>query len=521
MNVASEAHTAHFGPISKEMIDYVENKVLLHSRYLFTQTVMRVQYAYCTHCNQHHRPEETLKHCQKAVCPHCSSQCTVKKSHVGRKYLQDKAYVVFYEKSIIDPRVMTAVGFYVRRDYSGDYKNVTTYYKASCSYVFKENGESTMYYTGYYSDTQWYKRENITSEYPLYKNGVPCYCSLESIKAAVKGTPMQYSTWENYWDGSGSDMTKFFGLYSKYPCIEYLTKLKYEYFVWAKLYDMRTYDAIKWSGKTIEEVLRLRKKDLKQFISNKSTILERDEIGALTLRLYQLTLKDSNRPNFEELKRIATNVYPYFSQMKPMFKFQNVRACARYIEKQFSKNRRVFYDKTSVVTMWKDYMEECKALEFDLKRLEIVFPHNLATAHESTMSQVKIQMSEIEKRRIAQRAQELEVYRFAWRDYIIRPAQSGQEIIDEGKVLSHCVGGYAQRHAKGETSILMIRKYADQDTPFFTLELKDGQVKQVYGYKNLRMSGDLIELIDAFKTEKLVKGKRKTKNSNKPQGVAV
>lgn len=95
-------------------------------------------------------------------------------------------------------------------------------------------------------------------------------------------------------------------------------------------------------------------------------------------------------------------------------------------------------------------MEECKTLGFDLKRLEIVFPHNLATAHDSTMSQVKIQMSEIEKRRIAQRAQELEVYRFAWRDYIIRPAQSGQEIIDEGKVLSHCVGGYAQRHAKGK-----------------------------------------------------------------------
>lgn len=111
MNVASEAHTAHFGPISKEMIDYVENKVLLHSRYLFTQTVLRVQYAYCTHCNQRHRPEEPLKHCQKAVCPHCNSQCTVKKSHVGRKYLQDKAYVVFYEKSIIDPQVMTAVGF--------------------------------------------------------------------------------------------------------------------------------------------------------------------------------------------------------------------------------------------------------------------------------------------------------------------------------------------------------------------------------------------------------------------------
>ncbi|KUP24899.1 PcfJ domain-containing protein [Paenibacillus sp. DMB5] len=521
MNTEFHAHQAHFGPISKEMTDYVENHVLLKSRYLFTKTVMRVQFAYCTHCNQQHRPEEPLKHSHIAFCPHCNSQCIVKKSHVGRKYMQDKAYVVFYEKSIIDPQVMTAVGFYVRRDYAGDFKDVKTHYKASCSYVFKMNGESTMYYTGYYSDTKWFKRDKIASEYPLYKNGVPCYCSLDSIKAAIKGTPMQYSTWENYWDGSDSDMTKFFGLYSKYPCIEYLTKLKYEYFVWAKLYDMRTYDAIKWSGKTIAEVLRLPKRDMKQFMSSKPTILERDDIGALTLRLYQLTLNDSNRPDFEELKRIASSIRPYFNQMKPMFKYQNVRFCARYIQKQLKKNKRVFSDGTSVVMMWKDYIDECRMLNLDLKLEEIIFPYDLAAAHESTSSQVKIHMSEIEKQRIANRAKELEIYRFAWRDYIIRPAQSGKEITEEGKILRHCVGSYAKSHAAGETSIMMIRKYADPDTPFFTMEIKDGQVRQVYGYKNLRTSGDLIELIDAFKADKLVKGKKKDRKSNKPQGVAV
>ncbi|OBZ08905.1 hypothetical protein A8L34_22390 [Bacillus sp. FJAT-27264] len=518
MNAAFKAHKAHFGAISQAMIDYVENHVLLRSRYLFAKTVMRVQFAYCTHCKRNHRPEESLKHDQRAICPHCKSECRVRKSHVGRKYLIDRAYVVFYEKSVIDPSIMTAVGFFVQRDYTGSYEDVQTKFNPSCSYVFQMGG-STMFYANYYGDTEWYQRENIVSEYSMYKNGTPCYHSADSIKAAIIGTPMQYSTWENYCDGS--DMTKFFGLYTKYPCIEYLTKLNYEYFVWAKLNDMRTYDAIKWSGKTIEEVLRLHKKDLKQFMSNKPKILEMDSVGALTLRLYQLTLKDSNRPDFEELKRIASSVYSYFAQMKPMFKFQNVRACARYIEKQFNKNRRVFYDRSSVVTMWKDYMDECRTLGFDLTRMETVFPHNLASAHESTMSQVKIQMSEIEKQRISKRAQELEVYRFAWRDYIIRPAQSGQEIIDEGKILSHCVGGYAQRHATGETSILMIRKYADQDTPFFTMELKNGQVRQVYGFDNLRMSGDLIELIDAFKAEKLAKSKGKSKKSNKPQGVAV
>jgi hypothetical protein len=430
--------------------------------------------------------------------------------------MQDTAYVVYYEKSLIDPKVMTAVGFYVKRDYSGNYKEVETLYRPSCSYVF-EMGKSSMFFTGYYDTENWYQKKNIVSEYSVYKNGTHCYYSRESIKSAIADTPLQYSAWEQY---DEQDMTKFFGLYTKYPCMEYLTKMGYQYFVLAKLYGVRTFDAIKWSGKTVEQILKLKKQDLRRFMHQYPKIGRGDEDEALALRLYQLTLKDVNRPKIEELEGIARKINGYFTEMKPMLKYQNIMKTVAYIDRQYKIAKQQYIDKLSVIRIWRDYMEQCVQLGFDLSRPEIAFPHNLHTAHESTTSQVKIKVSKEEAERIVRRAEELETFRFAHDGYIIRPAMSGEEIIDEGKRLRHCVGGYAQRHADGQTSIFMIRKVADPDTPYFTMELKDGKIAQTYGYKHLLPSGDLLKLLDAFKKAKINK-KPRGKTRAVRQEVAV
>lgn len=57
--------------------------------------------------------------------------------------------------------------------------------------------------------------------------------------------------------------------------------------------------------------------------------------------------------------------------------------------------------------------------------------------------------------------------------------------MNEGKALSHCVGGYADRHAKGVLTILFIRKNGDLDTPFYTMEVSvDYHIVQCRGYRN-------------------------------------
>lgn len=63
--------------------------------------------------------------------------------------------------------------------------------------------------------------------------------------------------------------------------------------------------------------------------------------------------------------------------------------------------------------------------------------------------------------------------------------KSVQEIIDEGKRLNHCVGGYAQRHAEGRLTILFLRTTDKPDVPYYTMEVNtEGRIIQCRGYRN-------------------------------------
>ena len=50
---------------------------------------------------------------------------------------------------------------------------------------------------------------------------------------------------------------------------------------------------------------------------------------------------------------------------------------------------------------------------------------------------------------------------------------------------THGFGGYAERHFKGQTTIVFLRKTDDPDKPYYTMELdKTGKIKQCRGYRN-------------------------------------
>ena len=58
------------------------------------------------------------------------------------------------------------------------------------------------------------------------------------------------------------------------------------------------------------------------------------------------------------------------------------------------------------------------------------------------------------------------------------------EIIDEGKTLHHCVGGYAPRHLTGSTTILFLRKAERPDVPLVTIEINGNNIIQAHGHSN-------------------------------------
>jgi len=486
---------------SPELQEYVTDTVLLHSRYMFVQrSGSGQQYGYCTHCNKQSKTQG-LKHNKSAVCPSCAAVCTVKSAGRGRKYMRDSAYVVWYDKSVKDVRSLVARGLLVTRDYSENYHNVQTKYIVTSVYLF-EPGQSWMLDNYWWNENHWRIRKSIISESSTSMQNRQCYFAHQSIDKAVQGTPFQYSTWEHYLEG---DMLKFFELAAKYPCIEYLTKYRLQQIVWAKLNGQKTFSAINWRGKTLDRVLKVTRQELRNIWEAKI------DLTPYALYLYHQSKKDGSNFTLQEAARFGQGrMELYVDELKMLQQYTTLRKILNYVDKQFiKKNRNWYYAPSSVLTTWKDYLNDCRSLGEDLSSEAILFPTNLHTAHQKTIRKMKIKADAALNEKITKRLKVLDKFVFKTAEFIIRPAKSSIELLDEGKALSHCVGTYSKNYAEGKTDLFVIRRVSDPEKPFYTMEIKNNQIIQVYGKKNCLPTKEVQTFIEAFKAAKLKRKGRK------------
>lgn len=150
----------------------------------------------------------------------------------------------------------------------------------------------------------------------------------------------------------------------------------------------------------------------------------------------------------------------------------------------------------SVLQHWEDYLTAAEAIGYQLHREDVLLPKALSAAHDSATAKHQNQMErerkkeQAEKDRLAalayeDRRVELEKkYSFAMDGYLIRVPSGKNEILDEGRKLQHCVGGYADRHMSGVTTILFMREAKKPGVPWLTIEMDGNKLRQIHGFKN-------------------------------------
>ena len=87
--------------------------------------------------------------------------------------------------------------------------------------------------------------------------------------------------------------------------------------------------------------------------------------------------------------------------------------------------------------------------------------------------------------RIKERLPDMKDYFWEDREYMIIPAGTCKELMDEGRTLHHCVGSsdtYMRKMADGVSWILFLRKKSELKKPYYTIEisLKDDHIIQFY-----------------------------------------
>ena len=153
-----------------------------------------------------------------------------------------------------------------------------------------------------------------------------------------------------------------------------------------------------------------------------------------------------------------------------------------YIEKQ-SNEHSIGYTSRD----WLDYLNECQQLLYDLTVFAVSMPKHFHDAHQRTMQIMQVEADKKAEKLMKESNQKRTSLPFIDEKMglkIVVP-QSIDEIIAEGRVLSHCVGGYAERHAKGKLHILFLRKLNAPNVPYYTMEVStEGKIIQCRGYKN-------------------------------------
>ncbi len=152
----------------------------------------------------------------------------------------------------------------------------------------------------------------------------------------------------------------------------------------------------------------------------------------------------------------------------------SVNKMVNYLKKQKEKP-----DKALIT--WSDYLKMAENEGYDITDSMIRFPRDLKLRHD--------QLVELGiKRRDEKRLEELkgldiqiqhwlpEAMRYSWQDknYLMIPARSCRELIEEGRALHHCVGNgdtYMKKMAEGESWILFLRKKENPETPYYTIEI--------------------------------------------------
>lgn len=498
--------------IDKEIKERIDEEVFNDSRYIFIRKEGSKSIGYCTSCKKECELYES--HNKWLRCPHCGKNAQVKLTRYKRGGLIDLRTVLFFQKSLKGGKALIGRGFLCKRDYSGDYKKTETEYMEMAMYIFAEDGTSKMYCNLYnWLDDREYR--NVARRQSFYRtssifsfniNGLanlPYTVDVKSLYMAIKENKFKYCNLNKVY---GTDYLRYLETFNKYPIIESLEKIGFGNIVNYKVNKRPLNRQVNWRGKTVTEVLKLNKAQIKEI--RESGV----EITPGFLKYYRENVKMKYKLNIHELKEIEYLINHNY-RVPDILKYTNIKRMYKYAAKQYELRPKEYINYTGVIITWLDYIRDCDELKINIKKNNALYPKDVQVEHNNLQKQIKYKNDKRLEELLKKSNENRKKMGFKYKGLLIRVPRNTSEIIEEGKKMCHCVGGYAERHAKGTTNILFIRKVEDKDTPYYTVEIsKEYKIIQVRGKHNGAQTEEVKEFMKVYEKEvlsKLVKNKSK------------
>ena len=155
-----------------------------------------------------------------------------------------------------------------------------------------------------------------------------------------------------------------------------------------------------------------------------------------------------------------------------------------YLERVFDRTEMYFCD---LFVLYRDYLDAAYEMGYCLEHSQVLWPDDLGEAHDRVTAELTAKRAREERKRRAVSLKERRLkYEFELDGLKIVFPATGAAIRREGKLLKHCVGGYAERHLNGTLTILFLRHSDRPGMPYVTIEMDGNQLRQIHGYDNER-----------------------------------
>lgn len=387
-----------------------------------------------------------------------------------REHALKRTYIVVYstfKKRLLARTFYIEEGFCQRKRYS--YFTEVERQLAGCPYILVKRLYTIMGSQGFRvwkwnDDRGWTINNAGTYEiYGLYSNWTgETYAYIEDFndwRPFLKKSIHKYSAYEyvpeKYQDNNY--MFEYLLKYDKHPQIEMLVKLGMFHILKE---DLRY---IRWSKKGAE-MLGITKQEVK-YIQAGITIPDYRKVRETTLKYHLSTEECKKAVEYEK------------------YNFSDVRTIRYATENGVS------------ATDYRDYVGFLNQLGVPLQS-KYLYPKNFREAHDQRMKEVEAHKDKLINNGIVNFAKDLEKLTYKIGGLIIMPAHTQDELINESKVLHHCVRTYAERVSKRETAIFFIRKEECHEVPYVTLELKNNEVIQCRAKNNHKPNDDTVQFVN-------------------------
>lgn len=506
---------------------------------------------YCTACKKYHKRQTEIpidtgynfkiefvaewKHRDVIMCPFCYNQVKKYDAWRGRKTLEQKEYIVILQNKAGGAFIR---GFYICIDYDIPLSDEPKITYSEDKRIFLRNGESLILkregysfyepYWGEYPDSRYCSfdninnpkhhfyqvgkirepRMNICDPFGYYKGRSTHYFYFNDSN--LKNTSLKYSKLDKYrnFEPGVCDEDKLLVLFlyysNKYPVLEKLLLEGFETVV-RQFINFKNgyyyYNSSKFKGRifnfrksTVAEVFKCNKAELREIKEKIPSPFGRTQ-SAIIEELFFLRNKISVADAYY-LR--STDIIYHQEQLDLLHKYRSYHKIVKYFKQQ---NLETFRD-------YNDYLILLDRLNINKDNENTLFPSNFKTAHDSAVQMLQQKEDEERKAKLEQKLSKFnkllkkykKKYTYSSNELVIRPLASIDEVYEEAQQQNNCVyTNYCEKYLKGETILLVVRKKAEPDKAYCTVEISlNDELIQCRAKNNASAPAEVKEFMNEF-----------------------